>query len=703
LPDRLGDGPHAYRVSVNGWDEPIPVPSALNDSSERRDTQKFEERLLMRTCFRPRAAWSAPILVVAVLGAFLQAGPASASSPPHPQVTIVGHPAPNPHHYKPYPGKRSRPSSRRKGLGQAGGCPDVAGGICRYTLVNDTPYVMTLGSAAHAWYYDRLTQKNYDPPFDIAPAQTLQPGQTTTFQLSQGQAWYSWTQARLAYGFTDVNGGRHNLSYNVDANGNPIATPFDYVGAPFYWLPSATFHVNQSGNESDVVLNSPAVATIDARTQPDTAASVMKMFADGTNKDFKPTTGLSFSTGPYHRVSAVVYNASNEPASLTLSAADTEDETTSLGLKLGWSTSLGILGFADTKISASVTGGHSWTTGTTITKSDEITIKPGWEGWIESAVTSATVTGDFTFTTPQGITYNVLNASVTEPGFGPNGSAGAVEFQPNGKPFSPTGAAKGQRHKRGHRKPKARHRKTRHLRRLSRCAAYHGRVGKTRGCTHWLTSMGDGSVVIDAKADPKGAAAAMALWPGATNQSYVATSNPIYTNTDQTIVSDYYRTPSTWPSPSTPSVTAEQHSSSSWSVGGSVSLETTLSALGFANASVSVEFTAEHQWQNQHSDSQTVAMTIDPGYVGWIEGYQRQVSFTGNYAFTVNGVDYQANNVTITEPGNSEGGQMAAYTYIVKEQKQSSVALRDHRPPSHGPATKLPSLVKNPKLLGAPV
>jgi len=44
-----------------------------------------------------------------------------------------------------------------------------------------------------------------------------------------------------------------------------------------------------------------------------------------------------------------------------------------------------------------------------------------------------------------------------------------------------------------------------------------------------------------------------------------------------------------------------------------------------------------------------------------------------------------------------------SYTYIVKEQKQSSLGLRNHRPPSRGPAKNLPGLLQNPKALTAPV
>jgi hypothetical protein len=55
-----------------------------------------------------------------------------------------------------------------------------------------------------------------------------------------------------------------------------------------------------------------------------------------------------------------VINTTTEPDTLALTAGDTQQETTSIGVEVGWSTGLDILGFANTKISATVTGGHSW-------------------------------------------------------------------------------------------------------------------------------------------------------------------------------------------------------------------------------------------------------------------------------------------------------------------------------------------------------
>jgi len=106
-----------------------------------------------------------------------------------------------------------------------------------------------------------------------------------------------------------------------------------------------------------------------------------------------------------------------------------------------------------------------------------------------------------------------------------------------------------------------------------------------------------------------------------------------------------------------------------------------------------LKYTAEHEWVTSHSDSQSVSALIDPGYIDWIEGYTREVTFTGDYAFTANGVNYQVNNVTITEPGNSETGPMTAQTYIVISHVLKSKGAGLHPRPGGGPASAIPVLI----------
>jgi hypothetical protein len=585
------------------------------------------------------------------------------------------------------------------GLKQAE-CSSSAGTKCWYAFINDTPYVMKLLSA-DAWfnccwpkYSDRITDR-----FDGPPAQTLQPGQKTVFGFTEPGVGSTWDAAEIRWTFTDVNGGKHRADYNIDTNGNPTSYSLDAAADGSFFVSTATFHMafDADGfpNDIDAVLSHPAEATIDANVSPATATSVMKLFDQGTNRSYTPTRGLSFTNTDVNRASARVQNATNEPVTLSLTGGDTHQETTSIGLELRWSASLDILGLVNQTLSASITGGHSWGTSDTTSNAIDIPIDPGDEGWVQTSTTNATVTGNFTFTTPQGITYHVLNATVTEPGFGPNGPVGAVTFSPFEQPIPANRPQSVILPNPPFSKALRMSSLTRaRSRAKSRCLKFGANRGRSPTCLSWVTNAADGTVVIDANADPKGAAAAMALFPNATDKTYSATANPIYSRTDQAVVSDSYETPNNFPHPTVGHLSVAHEYSSSWSLGGSVGAETTLSALGFANASVSVTFTANHEWVTSHSDAQDISVPVDPGYISHIEGYTGTVTFTGDYAFTANGVTYQVNNVTITEPGNSAQGPLAASTYIVITQKLNPTARRTIRRPGYRAANQIYGLIK---------
>jgi hypothetical protein len=636
------------------------------------------------------------VMIAGVLA--LGAGAMPAAAAKRPTVTVVSA-------FPGHTGHRKTTSSGKKGLhlGQAE-CSSAAGAWCYYALINDTPYTMTL-VYTNAWFTE--FGKTYGTPFNVAPASTLQPGQKTVFGFEEGEAWDSWVAANIHYEFTDVNGNKHRCDYNIDLSGNPSTLSIDE--APDGSIQEATdvFYMRKDPdnypNDFDAVLSQPAVATVDAKTDPARAAAVMRMWSTGTNKSYTPTTGLTFSTGPFHRVSALVENTSNEQATLDLGYNDEEDETTSLELDVGWTSTLDILGFANEQISATVTGGHSWTTGISQGQTFDVIVDPGHVGWIQAATTSATVTGDFAFTNPVGIIYKVLNASITEPGYGPTGPVGAITYEPAEQPIGSLGHSKPGTVKASKKASKPKPKcsrvgggpKAAHCPATpptSHCARFKGKVGKTPACASWLTTATANTVVIDAKSDPKDAASAMALFPGASDKSFMPTSNPIYTNTDQAVESNPYQVPTSYAHSVPTGLSATQSSASSWSIGGMVSSETTLSILGFANASVTVTFSASHEWVNTHSVSQTVTATVDPGYIDWIEGYTRQVTFTGDYSFTANGVSYQVNNVSITEPGNSELGPEAAPTYIVISHKLNQLKLGSNPKPGYTQPTSIPKL-----------
>lgn len=197
------------------------------------------------------------------------------------------------------------------------------------------------------------------------------------------------------------------------------------------------------------------------------------------------------------------------------------------------------------------------------------------------------------------------------------------------------------------------------------------------GATIAYAANGTNEVTIDAAKDTAGAQAAMSLFPASTDQSFTPTGQPKYTQTDWTPAStSSVNNPPDAKDPVKSTVTVTHTAASSWSVGGSVSASYGLKALGFANAEVSMKFSAEHEWTTENTDAEKVTATALPGKVVWIVASHTEVTFSGDYTFTANGTTYHVDNVTITEPAAdpASGGDVhASTTYAAVEKPYSTV------------------------------
>ncbi|MBB2893196.1 hypothetical protein [Flexivirga oryzae] len=183
------------------------------------------------------------------------------------------------------------------------------------------------------------------------------------------------------------------------------------------------------------------------------------------------------------------------------------------------------------------------------------------------------------------------------------------------------------------------------------------------------------TVTIDAAAQPTAAGTAMALFPNATDKAFKPTSNPAYSETGwEDASSTILENPPDSTEPVTQDIKVTHQAGASFSIGGSVGAETTLSALGFANAKVSIKFSAEHRWATETSDSERITVTARPGTAVWVAAAHRQATFTGDYTFTANGTTYHVDNVTITEPAPAPGGDSTTgVTYLAVQQKYGAV------------------------------
>lgn len=294
-----------------------------------------------------------------------------------------------------------------------------------YALSNKTPYTMTLVE-------EKSNTGWLNPPDPI-----IGPQGGTAFQV---RSYLGGVQITLQYDFTDINGARHAVLFQVESNGNPHVQPMDYDSAGSTHESTAYFHVisdpDGDPHDFDAVLNQPAEVTIDATKDPDKASSAMAGFATATTKSFTVSAGPSYDDSGWSRASAVVENASSEPASLQLTYGDTHEESTSIATELTWSQEVAILDVVNSELPASITGGHAWSVTDQSSQVSTMTIPQGKEGWFEANVSEATLTGNFTFATPQGITYHVLNATVTEPGQAPAGEP-PLTGRPAFGPISP--------------------------------------------------------------------------------------------------------------------------------------------------------------------------------------------------------------------------------------------------------------------------
>jgi hypothetical protein len=546
-----------------------------------------------------------------------------------------------------------------------------------YQVDNWTPYTMTLT-------YKTASQSGDQDwvPWDSSypPAQSLSPGSGMYFHLITemtpppfgSPVGGDWATATLYYDFTDVDGGKHRCMCVVNADKYPFMAYSQDFSDGQYVNSTDTFQIVLY-SESIIIaqLTHPAEVTIDAIQDPAAATSVMgNLWPQGTNKQFTVTSGPNYVTGDWSRGSAVVVNESHGQAQLSMAGSDTKEETTSIGMELSWTAGLEILGLVNTEVTASITGGEDWTTSITDTQSYQVTIERGYQGWLDWAVTSAQITGDFTFTwtppspggtIPVGITYHVNNATVTQPGRNGEPAKPAITWQSQIK-ANPTSTQR---------------------------TVIDGGVAVTpAGPPRAPRLTGNPSVDIDAATDPDGAAQAMQLWPDATSKNFSATSNPIYTSTQPATISDAYQVPANQKDPQYTVLDVQQTTTSSWSIGGSVGSEITLDALGFANASVSVTFTAGHQWSTSHTNDQSITVEVLPGYIAWITGSKGQATFTGDYAFTAQGTDYTVRNVTVTFPAAADAGPLTAYTYFVVDQQL---------PPAEAAALTRPGWVAAPE------
>lgn len=199
--------------------------------------------------------------------------------------------------------------------------------------------------------------------------------------------------------------------------------------------------------------------------------------------------------------------------------------------------------------------------------------------------------------------------------------------------------------------------------------------------------------VINSVTDPTAAAAALKQFDTATGKTFTPTSDPTFADTGWiapagTGAQKNDGAPGSKTTPKTLSITNTL--SSSWSVGGSVGVEAGAGAMGFANASVSLKLSANHNWESTVSDTETITANVEPGKMVWILESHSQATYTGTYTFTAaDGTHYQVTNVTITKPASPDGNPLTAASYRLVEAPINSSATAATGQPSAAALTAL--------------
>ncbi len=304
--------------------------------------------------------------------------------------------------------------------------------VATVTLWNQTPYEWTLDDAS--WFV-QPGQKWGD--METAPQQTLEPGQkeniTTVLTALQMNPMY------VQYNFTDVNGGTHIEKFQTGtawanwadsivicaADGNDQSSVFSTV--------FNTVIVRNGLNATIAAgLDGPAELTVDAQQHPAQAQAIMKQFAAAqpttqhfnphmiTNSQGQTVPEIAYTKGTEEQITGEVDNETDRPVSVQATHQVDSSQSTTLGMTVGVEANMDILGIVNTSAALKATTDKSWGTTTSTSQAASLQLNPlndklgQTNGWITRTPEVATVTGDFDFTTNDGIIYHVKNVTVSE-------------------------------------------------------------------------------------------------------------------------------------------------------------------------------------------------------------------------------------------------------------------------------------------------
>ncbi len=515
---------------------------------------------------------------------------------------------------------------------------------------------------------DSMTLCSTGVVYDVAPAKTVAPGDTTSWTAIGGKdqpvTSYCFPNGDKVSLTDELGDGEHETAASkVMVSGGNV----DFqVGVNY-----ATF-INQRPQTGDPhhydVAQDGATIHIDAAKDPAAAAEALThmdmsdlwggprfTFADGEKPTFHYATG--------QQAGAKVINESSAPAKLVRGHATSVGESTDVDGEISASLSAKVFGLA-VKAAVSTDQGQEWASSDTTKTTEDADIDPDHEGWLTKNLNVASLSGQIAFTSaPTGfarVDYDFTNFTISRGGIlDPSKPVPPINYSVTEHPITNT----------------------------SDNTAFDTAASDTAGAGQPKVH-DDNAIVIDAATDPADAKVALTGYKAATNQQFNITSGPTYSQTPYSLVKldDGSYAPSVTGNPNSDDpacqkdktkdcgqpvneiLAVDHENSASWSLGGSVEGSVGYDLADIVDAEVSDKLATTNTWESKTTDSQELWVTAEPGKTVWIEASNQVVTFTGDFAFTdPYGRNYEVDNVTITQPASADGDRFTSTTYKVEQ------------------------------------
>lgn len=295
------------------------------------------------------------------------------------------------------------------GAGPANADTATPSSVTMVRVTNYTPYVWTLNGGGLQ-------------PGSQAPApQTIEPGQTGVWDGDTSATQAGWL---YTYKVTDepVMGFQYEQSVRVsEANGLDSievsqGTPHRSQDSTFahaqtdadgdryhwdvYWHAPVTMHIDNSTDSAA------ATAAVDGQFPRAVAGSVKWTTTKGSEK---------WNWGAPTRATGMLYNDSSAPAKLMAGHETSVGQSANFGLEITGSVGTKVFG-TSAKLAASVDVDKDWGSEDSVDVTDDADVQPHTVGWLDKKVQSGALTGELTFTTPEGITFDITNVTLTQGG-----------------------------------------------------------------------------------------------------------------------------------------------------------------------------------------------------------------------------------------------------------------------------------------------